>query len=440
MAVIEMPADADSHKKSTLVSVMGATDKGEFLLCYLNHSSVFQQALDLNFNEGENVTFYINGQGTVHLTGYQMEDEDYDDMIMDEESGDSEEEAPELVSPGNKRKNAAEPNKKNKKLKWMTPGGTEGSDDSEDDSEDEDFEIAEEDDDDDDEDDDDVEDFLDMEAEEDEEEEEDEDEEEEDEEEEDVEEETLPKKKKQQATPPLEKAQKKNKTLDKETPGKTTPGKDKQQQNKKTPAKETPQPKGNGQQGKSPVSTPAGPGGDAEAGQSAKKKKKKKKKKNKQAENTPEANGDSQQNKSVTQTTNQTPKSVTPAPKGETQTPKDQKKTPKKQVLALGTVMEEIKEGDGPVVKKGQMAHVYYVGKLQKDGKQFDSCTGGKPFRFRIGKGEVIKGWDVGVEGMKVGGKRRLTVPPQAGYGNQRQGPIPPNSTLVFEVELKNAS
>lgn len=90
--------------------------------------------------------------------------------------------------------------------------------------------------------------------------------------------------------------------------------------------------------------------------------------------------------------------------------------------------------------KKGKMAHVYYVGKLQKDGKQFDSCTKGKPFRFRLGASEVIQGWDKGVEGMKVGGKRRLTVPPQQAYGNQRQGPIPPNSTLVFEVELKGVS
>ena len=68
----------------------------------------------------------------------------------------------------------------------------------------------------------------------------------------------------------------------------------------------------------------------------------------------------------------------------------------------------------------------------------FDSCLKGKPFKFRLGAGEVIKGWDVGVEGMKVGGKRRLTIPPQMAYGAKGAPPdIPANSHLVFEVECK---
>ena len=68
----------------------------------------------------------------------------------------------------------------------------------------------------------------------------------------------------------------------------------------------------------------------------------------------------------------------------------------------------------------------------------FDSCLKGKPFKFRLGAGEVIKGWDVGIEGMKVGGKRRLSIPPQMAYGAKGAPPdIPANSHLVFEVECK---
>ena len=81
---------------------------------------------------------------------------------------------------------------------------------------------------------------------------------------------------------------------------------------------------------------------------------------------------------------------------------------------------------------------MFYSGKLQASGKQFDACQDGKPFKFKLGAGEVIKGWDVGVLGMKVGGKRRITVPAKMGYGQEGAQPeIPPNSTLVFEVECK---
>jgi len=93
------------------------------------------------------------------------------------------------------------------------------------------------------------------------------------------------------------------------------------------------------------------------------------------------------------------------------------------------------------LAKKGKFISVYYSGKLKSNGKQFDKCIGGKPFKFRLGSGEVIKGWDIGFENMKVGGKRTIIVPPNMGYGAQRMGKdIPPNSTLVFDVELKAVS
>jgi len=105
--------------------------------------------------------------------------------------------------------------------------------------------------------------------------------------------------------------------------------------------------------------------------------------------------------------------------------------------LAGGITVTDLRMGHGPEAKPGKVLSVYYAGRLKQNGKQFDSLTSGKPFTFRLGKGDVIKGWDIGMQGMKVGGKRTLTVPPAMGYGNRKTGPIPPNSTLIFDVELK---
>ncbi len=97
--------------------------------------------------------------------------------------------------------------------------------------------------------------------------------------------------------------------------------------------------------------------------------------------------------------------------------------------------IEDLVTGKGPEAVRGKTVEVHYTGWLT-DGTRFDSSVGGKPFSFRLGAGEVIDGWDRGVAGMKVGGKRKLTIPSDLGYGARGVGPIPPNSTLVFEVEL----
>ncbi|KAL2454925.1 Peptidylprolyl isomerase [Abeliophyllum distichum] len=104
-----------------------------------------------------------------------------------------------------------------------------------------------------------------------------------------------------------------------------------------------------------------------------------------------------------------------------------------------GMVIEELtaRKPNGKIASSGKKVSVHYIGKLKKNGKIFDSNIGRAPFQFRLGAGQVIKGWDVGVNGMRVGDKRRLTIPPAMGYGSKGAGgAIPPNSWLVFDVEL----
>jgi FKBP-type peptidyl-prolyl cis-trans isomerase len=109
--------------------------------------------------------------------------------------------------------------------------------------------------------------------------------------------------------------------------------------------------------------------------------------------------------------------------------------------LPNGTIMKDVKVGTGKEAMPGMAVKVHYTGWLYQDGAKgtkFDSSVDrGDPFVFPLGLGQVIVGWDEGVAGMKVGGKRQLIVPPEAGYGERGAGGvIPPNATLLFEVEL----
>ena len=110
--------------------------------------------------------------------------------------------------------------------------------------------------------------------------------------------------------------------------------------------------------------------------------------------------------------------------------------TPAERVTASGLRITDLVVGSGAEAKAGQKVSVNYRGTLE-NGKEFDSSYGRGPFSFPLGGGRVIQGWDEGVAGMKVGGKRKLVIPPDLGYGSRGAGGvIPPNATLIFEVEL----
>ncbi len=129
-----------------------------------------------------------------------------------------------------------------------------------------------------------------------------------------------------------------------------------------------------------------------------------------------------------------------PAPKPEKTAKDADAKSGKTTKLPSGLAYQDLIVGEGASPKKGQIVVVHYTGWLSVDGEpgaKFDSSLDrGETFKFPLGVQRVIKGWDEGVATMKVGGRRRLVVPPQLGYGDRDLGVIPPNSTLIFEVQL----
>jgi peptidylprolyl isomerase len=117
--------------------------------------------------------------------------------------------------------------------------------------------------------------------------------------------------------------------------------------------------------------------------------------------------------------------------------PKETKPEAKVENLMSKLEIVDVEVGQGAEAKAGQKIRVHYTGTLE-NGKKFDSSVDrNQPFEFTLGVGQVIKGWDEGVQGMKVGGKRKLTIPSDMGYGSRGAGSvIPPNATLIFDVEL----
>lgn len=131
-----------------------------------------------------------------------------------------------------------------------------------------------------------------------------------------------------------------------------------------------------------------------------------------------------------------TPSEAVSTTPGVTETPTE---TSVPTIFPNGLIIEDLKVGQGNEVKSGDTISIHYLGTLT-NGTKFDSSYDrGQPFQTQIGVGQVIKGWDLGVVGMKPGGKRRLTIPPDLAYGERGAGGvIPPKATLIFEVELVN--
>ena len=141
--------------------------------------------------------------------------------------------------------------------------------------------------------------------------------------------------------------------------------------------------------------------------------------------------------------------STTSSPTGEDTSSSQQAEAPEKKTKPKVTppseappkklVVDDLEEGSGPAAKAGDEVTVQYVGVNYKSGKEFDSSwSRSEPFSFQLGSGLVIPGWEQGIEGMKVGGRRELVIPPELGYGTAGSPPaIPPSETLIFVVDLE---
>ncbi|XP_059474451.1 46 kDa FK506-binding nuclear protein isoform X2 [Neocloeon triangulifer] len=359
------------------ISIVVETGKNEFVICNLSKKNMMQQTLDLNFLKDDSIAFTVKGQGVVHLTGYILPGEDeFDEEDFDAMEDEESDEEAPQLQPVNKKELVRENKRKNGTALKTEPAAKKSK-----------VPVMNGNDDSEESDDDEMED-------EDVEEEEDDDDDDGDgvisrealessEEEEEAEEEG-------------EEGEEEEDSDEEESEEEEAPV---QIQNKK---QKTPQ--------KTPVKDQKKP-----------------------------INGSTPKEQSAKKENKQTPKQQTPKVKEEAKTPSTPAGT--KKTIQGGVIIEDLVVGGGPAATNGRQAAVYYVGRNKHNNKQFDATQSGPPFKFRLGKGDVIKGWDIGVQGMKVGGKRRVICPPHMAYGNKGSPPvIPPNSTLVFDIELKAVS
>ncbi|XP_014244668.1 46 kDa FK506-binding nuclear protein [Cimex lectularius] len=367
-----------------------------FILCNLQKQKALQCALDLNFLTGDRITFFCKGNGVVHLSGYIVPEDEFGPF--ESEEGDDEEEEDEEESIDNSM-SSDKGEKKGKlngvadkrKLKQVGPANkkqTKLEDYSGDDSEESDGDDLnlEDEDDDDEEEEEESDDNKEMSLDWDDSDDSDEDSNKDDVEGSDEEREQVPHVTSQQKK---DKKKKKKKQPQQPQSQQSTPKPQQQQQ----------------QQQQKKQKTPNGVLPNAQQG-----------KKDKKGE-------------TLTSSANKLNKSKT------------EDSSPQKKTVEGGVQIKDIKVGNGPVCARGKQATVYYTGRFKNNNKIFDSTTQGSGFKFRVGKGDVIKGWDVGVVGMKVGGKRLITCPPHMAYGQKGSPPtIPGNSTLMFEVELKSVN
>ncbi|XP_050668093.1 46 kDa FK506-binding nuclear protein isoform X2 [Leptidea sinapis] len=364
--------------------VMVVVDNKNFLVCTLQKNKTVQMPLDLYFKTGENISFLTNGKCNIHLTGYvdpEFDDEDGEEEAEEEEEVEEEEKP---VPTKNKRKLEAAKGDgtASKKLKAKKVAADDSSDSDESKDQLQKFLNGEE------LETDDNDETFNATTEDDSDDESGESDDEEEEEEEGEEEQ-------EEASDDEMETSKADTTLDSSI--------DKSQIDMSKLSK------------------------------AQKKRLKKKLQKQKQASSETQVNG-----------VDKTKKDKKEPEQKKADSKKEAKEVPvsdkkEKKSLSGGVFIEDLKVGSGAVAKPGKTVMVYYEGKLKQNNKMFDSHQKGPGFKFRLGAKEVISGWDVGVAGMKVGGKRKIVCPPAMAYGAKGSPPvIPPNSTLVFEVELKN--
>jgi len=451
--------------KGKVVSVYVEANDEEFLVCNLS-DKIMNETLDLNFNDGDKIVFKTSGTGVVHLTGYNIQEEQPGGpMMFDEDDSSEEEETEEIpaLTNGKKRKATSEdestaPAKKksNKEEKIQAMEMAKKIADTikkaaneDDESDDEDYE--------------------DVEDEEGSGEEEEESSDDEDEDADDTLDSTLDTTNEGNVIrrglsildstvgdstlgdSTLDTSELDTSAMD--TSAADTPAKPIKVE-KKTPAKESPKKAVKPEGTPAKVETPAkevkkevdkeNETTNKQASPELSKSAKKKKNKNKELNGSAGDSATPQKPAAVETKTPQKPEKVdtkTPSKGEEAKKAATPAKTPAKRTLKGGIQLEDLKVGNGPEATDKKMIGMYYEGKLKSNGKVFDSTKTGKPFKFRLGAGEVIKGWDVGIAGMKVGGKRRLTIPPAMAYGKEGALPdIPANSVLIFEVECKGVN
>ncbi|KRT81323.1 hypothetical protein AMK59_5531 [Oryctes borbonicus] len=407
---ISMAALDESTSDDSPTQVICSYDDRNYLLCTLQKGNTIQVPLDLNYEIGDKISFATNGKAHVHLTGYLLEEQ-----FPTDEGEEEEDDEDEVVESGigkkrqKKDQSSSPPKKKSKTLELLNAVNSNDEDDSDDsdvnmsdlmDEEDDAFDTT-----------------L-MEEEEDQEDEEEEGDEEEDEgESEDDEEEVEG-----------EESDAESSSLSDD---------DLVKQTKKVMENGVASKKRKGEQQK--------PNQQQQAPTQLQKSKKQKKEKPVKSDKTPPKSDKSPvKSEKTTGKTEKTPAKGDKTPnkadgKTPNKSPKQEGGSPQKRTIEGGVVIEDVKIGGGPAAKPGKFVKVYYEGRFKNNNKMFDSTTKGPGFEFRLGRQEVIKGWDVGLAGMKVGGKRRITCPPNMAYGQKGSPPtIPPNSTLVFDVELKN--
>ncbi|KAI8391372.1 uncharacterized protein BYT42DRAFT_542931 [Radiomyces spectabilis] len=383
---VSMAALSDTISSKDRSTLCVKVDKNDFALCSLVPEKTEQQPLDLTLVEGEEVTFYVKGDNTIHLTGNYIFEDDEDEYSDDDEEMESDEEnwadMPEGMDP--------------EQMAQYLDGDEDSEDDEDFDDEELDEELDEDDEEEDSEDDD-----------------EDEDEEEESGDEWVVAESSGDKKKRpaeaSNEQQPASKKQKAAELMQKEV-----------EEQKKEAEKQKKQAEKQKKQAE-------------EQKKEAEKQKKQAEKQKKQAE---EQKKKAEEQKKKAE--EQKKKAEEQKKKAEEQKKKAEAAKEKSTVKKLpnGLIIEDIKIGTGEVAKSGKRVGMRYIGKLT-NGKVFDKNVSGKPFNFLLGRGEVIKGWDIGVAGMKIGGERKLTIPAPLAYGKRGAPPdIPGNATLIFEVKL----